>query len=274
MRRIRPLLRISFHTFKAKAFRPTAGRYRGISNGLWKALWISYATPADANEYFCGGKGFELPELKLLVDAVQASRFVSHKKNMKNLNSKPIDVQRLRAHFMKYGNGAQDTVQSIRQAGAEGQKGDALVRFFCSGDHPAGMSKPQAHEGCGMENNICISFYLREAAIRIHRRTLNSINNPSFVEFLINNEQKTFAVRACGKKSLTAFHVRENIDSKTDKVEFYSLPLCLILARLNNWDENGSYRVFGKAYPEQGVVALDFSNSEAINENGAEGDGL
>jgi predicted DNA-binding transcriptional regulator YafY len=33
------------------------------------------------NEYFCGGKGFELPELKLLVDAVQASRFISHKKS-------------------------------------------------------------------------------------------------------------------------------------------------------------------------------------------------
>lgn len=33
------------------------------------------------NEYFCGGKGFELPELKLLVDAVQASRFISHRKS-------------------------------------------------------------------------------------------------------------------------------------------------------------------------------------------------
>ena len=33
------------------------------------------------NEYFCGSKGFELPELKLLVDAVQASRFISHKKS-------------------------------------------------------------------------------------------------------------------------------------------------------------------------------------------------
>ncbi|MBN2796450.1 MAG: WYL domain-containing transcriptional regulator [Clostridia bacterium] len=34
-----------------------------------------------ANKYFIGAKEFELPELKLLVDAVQASRFITYKKS-------------------------------------------------------------------------------------------------------------------------------------------------------------------------------------------------
>jgi hypothetical protein len=119
-----------------------------------------------------------------------------------------------------------------------------------------------------MGNNICISFYLREAAIRIHRKALNSISNPSFVEFLVNSDQKTFAVRSCEKKSLRSFRVRVNINSKTDKVEFYSLPLCRMLAQINNWDIDGSYRVFGRAFPDQDIAVFEFSSSEIINENG------
>ena len=34
-----------------------------------------------ANQYFIGARDFELPELKLLVDAVQSSRFITHKKS-------------------------------------------------------------------------------------------------------------------------------------------------------------------------------------------------
>src|SRR5690554_2438254 len=34
-----------------------------------------------ANKYFIGARDFELPELKLLVDAVQSSRFITYKKS-------------------------------------------------------------------------------------------------------------------------------------------------------------------------------------------------
>lgn len=34
-----------------------------------------------ANKYFIGSRDFELPELKLLVDAVQSSKFITHKKS-------------------------------------------------------------------------------------------------------------------------------------------------------------------------------------------------
>jgi len=43
-----------------------------------------------------------------------------------------------------------------------------------------------------------------------------------------------------------------------------------VLTRLNDWDKNGSYRVFGKAYPEQDVLVFNFSDAEIINENDME----
>ena len=33
-------------------------------------------------EYFLGSRDFELPELKLLVDSVQSSKFITHKKSL------------------------------------------------------------------------------------------------------------------------------------------------------------------------------------------------
>jgi predicted DNA-binding transcriptional regulator YafY len=38
------------------------------------------------NRYFIGGRHLELPEIKLLIDAVQASRFISHKKSEALIN--------------------------------------------------------------------------------------------------------------------------------------------------------------------------------------------
>ena len=116
-----------------------------------------------------------------------------------------------------------------------------------------------------MENHVCISFYLREAAIRIHRKTLDNINNPLFVRFLVSEDRKTFAVKSCAKKDLRSFRIRMNINSKTDKVEIYSSTLCASLAKINGWDENNSYRVYGKAFPNQGIAVFDFSETKAIN---------
>ena len=42
---------------------------------------------ARSNQYYVGSRDFELPELKLLVDSVQASKFITHKKS-RELNKK------------------------------------------------------------------------------------------------------------------------------------------------------------------------------------------
>ncbi len=43
-------------------------------------------TRTDTTRYFIGSRDFEIPELKLLVDAIQSSKFITHKKSMKLIN--------------------------------------------------------------------------------------------------------------------------------------------------------------------------------------------
>ena len=114
------------------------------------------------------------------------------------------------------------------------------------------------------KNNVRISFYLRESAIRMHRKMLDSIGNPTFIEFLISDDGKNLAVRSSKEKSLRTFRARINGNRKTDKVEFYSQYLCNFLAQTNNWDQNGSYRIYGNAFFKQGLAIFDLSNSEII----------
>src|SRR5699024_3210050 len=42
---------------------------------------ICMRSKGKANRYFIGTREFEMPELKLLVDAVQSSRFITYKKS-------------------------------------------------------------------------------------------------------------------------------------------------------------------------------------------------
>jgi len=62
-----------------------------------------------------------------------------------------------------------------------------------------------------MDNSICISFYLREAAIRLHRKMLDSINSPSFVEFLISDDRKTLQI---GQDSEGGYLVPEEFERR------------------------------------------------------------
>lgn len=43
-------------------------------------------TRSDTTRYFIGSRDFEIPELKLLVDAIQSSKFITHKKSMSLIN--------------------------------------------------------------------------------------------------------------------------------------------------------------------------------------------
>ena len=49
---------------------------------------------SKTTDYFIGSREFELPELKLLVDVVQSSKFITHKKSMELISK----IERLTSH--------------------------------------------------------------------------------------------------------------------------------------------------------------------------------
>jgi len=118
-----------------------------------------------------------------------------------------------------------------------------------------------------MENSICISFYLRNSTIHLHQSTLKGINNPPFVKFLINQDRKTFIVQPCAEKDFYTTRVHIDQTGKADLAEIYSIGFCGALVKINGWDKNNSYRVYGKMFPGQNIAVFDFSRSEIINEN-------
>jgi len=63
------------------AFRQGARAYIPLLKSCKAAVWTSSASKSTQNRYFVGERLFELPELKLLVDAVESSRFITAKKS-------------------------------------------------------------------------------------------------------------------------------------------------------------------------------------------------
>ena len=118
-----------------------------------------------------------------------------------------------------------------------------------------------------MDSSICISFYLRCSRIHIHQSTLKIMNYPAFVGFLISGDRKTFALQARERKDFYSVRLNIKQTGKKNKAEAYSNSLCGYLARMNGWDLNSSYRVYGKSFPKQGVAVFDFSSSEIIQDN-------
>ncbi|MPN38430.1 hypothetical protein SDC9_185954 [bioreactor metagenome] len=117
-----------------------------------------------------------------------------------------------------------------------------------------------------MKSNVCISFYMRSGTVRIHRSTLKCIADPVFVRFLVSDDKKVFAVQSYEKKDFRSFRIYQNQANKTDKVEIYSKGLCNSLSRIAGWASIGSYRVYGKVFPAQGVAVFDLTSYEVISE--------
>ena len=78
---IRPLWRIFLPSGRSMAFRRGARAYIPLLKSCKAAVWTSSVSKAPRTDTFVGERLFELPELKLLVDAVESSRFITAKKS-------------------------------------------------------------------------------------------------------------------------------------------------------------------------------------------------
>lgn len=108
-------------------------------------------------------------------------------------------------------------------------------------------------------------FDLKKNRIRIHKKTLHMLGNPSFVQFLVNPETKTIAIRAS-----------EHEDNYTEKIkwkrirgkqccEFYSKFLIMRLRYYcYDWDQKRTYRITGEIIPEENLATFCLSDSVLI----------
>ena len=112
---------------------------------------------------------------------------------------------------------------------------------------------------------------MKKKRIRIHKKTLRSLNNPEYVYIWINPKDNSIAICACENGSRDAIRVNTNRDC-----EIYSMALFYELGRLNrDLFDDRTYRIDGSV--KQGDRILVFSMYDAIagtltrSENNKEG---
>ncbi len=105
-----------------------------------------------------------------------------------------------------------------------------------------------------------ITLDMKKSRIRIHKHTLNLMNDPRYVIILINPEHKTIGLRRSHKVP----QAHRIISSPNKDCELYSKELFLKLSTLSpHLHSGGSYRIEGKMISEA-LAVFDLSNAYEI----------
>ena len=123
---------------------------------------------------------------------------------------------------------------------------------------------------------LCMSFCEEEGRITVFRKTLEALEWPSHYRFLYNRKMKQIAVQACGAEESGAHRVGKPDESGAHRVgkpdESNSGEIkCMALVRMiygdSGWDKKMSYRLIGRAFPQQRLVSFKITDAMQI-ENG------
>ena len=110
-----------------------------------------------------------------------------------------------------------------------------------------------------------MSFCEEEGRITVFRKTLEALEWPSHYRFLYNRKMKQIAVQACGAEEAGAHRVGKLDESNSGEIK------CMALVRMiygdSGWDKKMSYRLLGRAFPQQRLVSFKIMDAMQI-ENG------
>ena len=115
-------------------------------------------------------------------------------------------------------------------------------------------------------NRPAITLDLKKRRIRIHNTTLHALNDPPYIELLVNPDKLTLAVRASKQK----YRLAHKMYYDTRDNELYSDTLLKQLCRVcSGMEYRGSYRIHGIHYPDQNLVIFEMQKMILINETPA-----
>lgn len=118
------------------------------------------------------------------------------------------------------------------------------------------------------QNNVLLTIDPRKSRIRLHKTTLHALGDPKFIQFLISQKQRNFAIRAVDKEFTDAQPLKVNTKnlSPDDSYEVFSTmlvnKLCDVLGIVNM---KSSYRLSGCIIPEQNMALFSFSSLRKID---------
>ena len=122
-----------------------------------------------------------------------------------------------------------------------------------------------------MSSQPALCLDLKKNRIRIHKQTLHMLEDPEYIQLLVNPDKKLIAIR----KSISKDHLahRISLDNLSGNCyELYSRELLNSLMKVESSLEwNQSYRIYGFLDSKAGVAQFRMNDCqllEAVNENG------
>lgn len=111
-----------------------------------------------------------------------------------------------------------------------------------------------------VENTPTILIDLAKDRIRIHRVTLNALQNPEYIMLIVNPEEKSLGIMHGKLGDLGAHKVRTVGKSC---YELYSKSLTQKFRQVcTDWVETGKYRMIGHIVPGELIAHFDMSKAE------------
>ena len=118
------------------------------------------------------------------------------------------------------------------------------------------------------ESNVIISIDLKKYRIRIHRCTLAILENPPFVQLLVNPDSMLIAVRGIDQKVLDAYKVKEPTN-KDHCNELYSKALVTKLRMLlPEMIEGETYRFTGSVVQDKKIALFPMTSLQKVEIGG------
>lgn len=116
------------------------------------------------------------------------------------------------------------------------------------------------------DNAIQCTVDLKKNRIRLHKETLRHMGNPRYVQFLVNEEKRLFAVHPSNAPFCGSTH-KIRFTSGDTCIEIYSGPLTDKLASTFQTMQIGSsYHLSGKVYSDDGIAVFSIDTAKKIEQ--------
>lgn len=113
-------------------------------------------------------------------------------------------------------------------------------------------------------NDTNLSFYLKANRIHVFVKSLRSIGSPSRICFMISEDGENLLITPYSKRDFKSHAVPARVYKGDGSLEISSYKLCHLIAGMQNWDLERSYRVPGTVIPEKKVAVFKLREAEVI----------
>lgn len=114
-------------------------------------------------------------------------------------------------------------------------------------------------------NDTYISFYLKAYRIHVFVNSLRGIGSPSRICFMISGDGKNLLVKPYPKRDFKSHSVPDKVYKGEGGLDISSFKLCGLIAQMQHWDGNHSYRIPGTVFSEKKIAIFDLTKAEVID---------